>query len=177
MDVSKDYLKESVTGIESFNKLRFKIVFMTGFIGLVLIAFPLLKKMRTTEKKLLIEIKKYELIGDVEKLFSKIKFYNKYVNKEWNISWWMEYLANGVKDNDLLLNSYIPKKIAARNEEDGFEEFIVNIDLEGRYYNIAKFVAWIESNKYEMKVSNLELIKKDNDNILAKIVVDIIVWK
>jgi hypothetical protein len=142
-------------------RLRLAVILGIGIIGLGGIGMPMRMKMRSLEKELVKESRRQEIITSIQRMKTKLKVYTKHLNKKGDLNWWIEYILNSSRKCHLKIREYkpfTPKTLAAR--PGAFKGYLLQFQVDGNYRNLFKFVNWIESNKWSMRIPRLVFQKE-----------------
>jgi len=178
--IKTDKIKAQVIEhLQDPRRMRIVVIFGIGFIGFVLIGLPLHSKMRTLEEQLIEETKRQEHIIDIQQIKTKDKIYQKHLNKNGTLNWWIEYLLNGSRQYGVKIlefKPYEPKGLDARSGT--YQGILFQFRLNGKYNNLTEFVKWVETNKWSMRYTRLMIQReRGSDTLVANMTIAILVNK
>ena len=144
------------------SRLRAIVILGIGIMGIGIFGIPLRMKMRALESELENQTTISELITGIQNMRATHTVYLKNLNSKGDINWWIEYVLNGSRKFEIKVREFkpnAPKVDAAQPGE--FKGYLLGFRIVGDYVNVFKFVNWIESNRWSMRISRLILKRGD----------------
>lgn len=176
--IKTDEWKEKILQhLQEPKKMKIAVTLGIGFLGIGVIGIPMRAKMRTLEAELLKESQRQEFISTIQQMKTKDRVYQKYLNKQGSLNWWIEYILNGSRMYGLKVLEFKPYEPKGRDARPGtYQGMILQFKLSGSFENLIKFTRWMEDNKWSMRITRLTMQKEKKTDILnANLTVAILV--
>lgn len=151
--------------LQNYQKLRYITVFGIGIIGIIGIGMPIQMKIKKLEEEYAKEKRRQELIYGINLMESKLITYKKKINKNGDLNWWIEYVLNGSRKNNIKITEYQPYDPKTLDSKPGtYKGYLLRFQVEGEYTSYFNFINWIESNDWGMRIARLRIQKEQGGN-------------
>ena len=133
-------------------QLRLIVIGTTLLLGYMAIYTPLAARITATERQLDKEHKLAGLAKNLEQLNAQCRRFAKRIPNQADSKEWMQYIHEGVRGFPLTLSKLdcLPtKKIGP------YQVVVMKLDLSGTYYELNKFLRWLETNPRLLRVDEI----------------------
>lgn len=134
--------------------LRLFVIGVVLAAGYMAVYTPLFSQIETMTFRLHRDRQMAVLADDLERLQSQCDQFAKYLPQNTDSKEWMQYMHEGVRGFPLKLNRL---DVSSRKNLGPYALFTIQIDLEGSYYDLDRFLRWIESNPRLIRVDSIDI--------------------
>jgi len=140
-------------------KLRLAVIGLVCLIGFGLIYRPFNNNLSTLRQDLAKAQTREALIDHVEKLRAARSKILKVFPEKGDVNFWTEYFLSGIRESGVQLRALETK---VRPQKAGkLQGLYLEIEADGSYESLHKFVAWIEQSPYFTRIVHLRFKARD----------------
>ncbi len=147
-----DFKSQIMERLQEPLQLKVIVLGTTVLLGYMVIYTPLAASITNTERQLDKEYKLAGLAKNLEQLHSQCRRFAKRIPSQADSKEWMQYMHEGVRGFPVTLTKLdclAPKQIGP------YQVVVMKLDLTGTYYELNKFLRWLETNPRLLRVDEI----------------------
>ncbi|MEN6405209.1 MAG: type 4a pilus biogenesis protein PilO [Thermoguttaceae bacterium] len=135
-------------------QLRLFVIGVVLMIGYSAVYTPLYTQIETMTFRLQRDRQLAVLADDVEGLQSQCDKFAKYLPQNTDSKEWMQYMHEGIRGFPLKLSRL---DVSPQKSLGPYSLFVIQVELEGYYYDLDRFLRWLESNPRLIRVDSVDI--------------------
>jgi Tfp pilus assembly protein PilO len=149
-------------------QLRIGVMVGVFLLGYVAIYTPLNDQIAATTKKLERDKQRLEIAKNLESLQKQFRVFEDRVPQQADSKEWMQCLVEGTRQFPIKLT-----KIDCRDTRlvGPYKAITMQMDLEGTFADLDRFLGWLETNKRLLRADDLRLSPRDNKTMVMSLTV------
>jgi len=149
-------------------QLRIGVMAVVFLLGYVAIYTPLNDQIAATTKKLERDKKRLETARSLESLQKQYRVFEDRVPQQTDNKEWMQCLVEGTR--------LFPLKVTKIDYREPrpvgpYKAITMQIELEGSFVNLDRFLVWLETNKRLLRADDLRLSPRDSKTMIMSVTV------
>jgi Tfp pilus assembly protein PilO len=125
------------------------------------IHLPLAAKISETKRQLADEVKRRDLIRDIEQLRGEVDNFSDRLPVKTDTNEWVQYVLDGVREFPIRVTTLNPLE----PQRAGPYNFVVlHVELEGAFHDLDAFVGWLECNERLFRVDDVKISHARNSS-------------